>query len=196
MLQEAEQVPEAVTEEALNEPRRRDLRDWTIVTIDGEDAKDLDDAVSVVRLAPDRWQLGVHIAGAGRLRPRGPRWTEAYRRGTSVYLADRVVPMLPPRLSNGICSLNPGVDRLTLSCVMEIDGRARVRSYAIFPSVIRTAARLTYTRVNAILNDEPGRPRAWSTWCPCAGRWPSSWRCCGSGACAGAPWTSICPKPR
>ncbi|BAD39324.1 ribonulease R [Symbiobacterium thermophilum IAM 14863] len=157
VLQEAEQVPEAVTEEALNEPGRRDLRDWTIVTIDGEDAKDLDDAVSVVRLAPDRWQLGVHIADVAAYVPEGSALDrEAYRRGTSVYLADRVVPMLPPRLSNGICSLNPGVDRLTLSCVMEIDGRGEVRSYAIFPSVIRTAARLTYTRVNAILNDEPG----------------------------------------
>lgn len=157
VLREAEQVPDAVTEEALREPGRRDLRSWTIVTIDGEDAKDLDDAVSVVRLGPDRWQLGVHIADVAYYVPEGSKLDrEAYKRGTSVYLADRVVPMLPPRLSNGICSLNPGVDRLTISCVMEIDQTGEVRSYEIFPSVIRTAARLTYTLVNRVLAGEPG----------------------------------------
>lgn len=157
VLREAEQVPEEVTPEAVQESNRRDLRSWTIVTIDGEDAKDLDDAVSVVRLGKSRWQLGVHIADVAHYVAEGSALDrEAYRRGTSVYLADRVVPMLPPRLSNGICSLNPGVDRLTLSCVMEIDGEGKVRSYEIFPSVIRTAARLTYTRVNQILGGEPG----------------------------------------
>lgn len=157
VLREAEQVPEAVTPEAIQEGNRRDLRSWTIVTIDGEDAKDLDDAVSVVRLGRNRWQLGVHIADVAHYVREGSALDrEAYRRATSVYLADRVVPMLPPRLSNGICSLNPGVDRLTLSCVMEIDGEGKVRSYEIFPSVIRTAARLTYTRVNQILDGEPG----------------------------------------
>ena len=160
VMREAEQVPEAVTEEAIRQAGRRDLRSWTIVTIDGEDAKDLDDAVSVVRLGRDRWQLGVHIADVAYYVPEGSALDrEAYKRGTSVYLADRVVPMLPPRLSNGICSLNPGVDRLTLSCVMEIDGEGQVLSYEIFPSVIRTAARLTYTQVNRILAGEPGAAR-------------------------------------
>lgn len=157
VIREAEQVPEVVTPEAIAEGNRRDLRSWTIVTIDGEDAKDLDDAVSLVRLGRNRWQLGVHIADVAHYVHEGSALDrEAYRRATSVYLADRVVPMLPPRLSNGICSLNPGVDRLTLSCVMEIDGEGKVRSYEIFPSVICTAARLTYTRVNQILAGEPG----------------------------------------
>jgi len=157
VLREAEQVPGEVTEEAVRELGRRDLRSWTIVTIDGEDAKDLDDAISLVRLGRDRWQLGVHIADVAAYVPEGSALDrEAYLRGTSVYLADRVVPMLPPHLSNGICSLNPGVDRLTLSCVMEINGHGEVRSYEIFPSVIRTRARLTYTGVNRILAGEPG----------------------------------------
>lgn len=157
VLREAEQVPDAVSEEQVRAEGRRDLRSWMIVTIDGEDAKDLDDAISVVRLGPNRWQLGVHIADVSAYVPEGSALDrEAYRRGTSVYLADRVVPMLPPRLSNGICSLNPGVDRLTLSCVMEIDARGEVRSYEIFPAVIRTTARLTYTAVNRILAGEPG----------------------------------------
>jgi ribonuclease R len=156
VLAEAEAIPSEVTPEAIHEPGRVDLRDWTIVTIDGEDAKDLDDAVSVEQLGEGRWRLGVHIADVAYYVKEGSALDqEAYKRGTSVYLADRVVPMLPPRLSNGICSLNPHVDRLTLSCVMEINREGMVVKYEIFPSVIRTTARMTYSKVNQILDGDP-----------------------------------------
>lgn len=152
VLKEAEAIPDAVAAEAITEEGRRDLRDWRIVTIDGEDAKDLDDAVNVERVSEDIWRLGVHIADVSYYVREGSTLDrEAYARGTSVYLADRVVPMLPPKLSNGICSLNPQVDRLTLSCVMEIDSQGKVLRHEIFPSVIKTAARMTYTKVNEIL---------------------------------------------
>jgi ribonuclease R len=152
VLSEAEATPETVQEDAIGGEGRRDLRDWTIVTIDGEDAKDLDDAVNVERIGEGRWRLGVHIADVSYYVREGSALDQdAYRRATSVYLADRVVPMLPPRLSNGICSLNPHVDRLTLSCVMEINDEGKVLSYEIFQSVIKTVARMTYTKVNEIL---------------------------------------------
>ncbi|HEY8347671.1 MAG TPA: ribonuclease R [Symbiobacteriaceae bacterium] len=158
VLREAEALPDKVTEEMIAQEGRRDLRNWTIVTIDGEDAKDLDDAISVERLPNGHWRLGVHIADVSYYVKEGSALDqEAYKRGTSVYLADRVVPMLPPRLSNGICSLNPGEDRLTLSCVMEINREGRVLKYEIFPSVIRTAARLSYPQVNAVLEGDQGR---------------------------------------
>ncbi len=155
VLKEAEAIPDEVHESVIREKGRRDLRDWTIVTIDGADAKDLDDAVNVERIGDGLWRLGVHIADVSYYVKEGSALDrEAYKRATSVYLADRVVPMLPPRLSNGICSLNPGVDRLTLSCVMEIDRSGKVRSYELFPSVIRTAARMTYEKVNQILDGD------------------------------------------
>jgi len=136
---------------------RRDLRELPIVTIDSEDAKDLDDAVYVERLKNGRYLLGVHIADVSYyVQENSPLDNEARDRGTSVYLVDRVLPMLPHRLSNGICSLNAGVDRLTLSIEMEVDYQGNVISYEIFPSVIRVQTRLSYNIVRNILldNDE------------------------------------------
>lgn len=156
VMAEADAVPDAITEEEIVRQGRRDLRNMTIVTIDGEDAKDLDDAVNVERLENGNYLLGVHIADVSYyVREHSKLDQEAYNRGCSVYLVDRVIPMLPHRLSNGICSLNPKVDRLTMSCVMEFDHRTlkRVR-HEIFTSVIRTTERMTYTNVRKILADE------------------------------------------
>jgi ribonuclease R len=153
VMAEAEQVPDRISEEDL--AGRRDLRDRVIVTIDGEDAKDLDDAVEVVRLPNGHYRLGVHIADVGfYVKEHSALDREAYNRGCSVYLVDRVIPMLPRRLSNGICSLNPQVDRLTLSCEMVFDENVRLVSHDIYPSVIRTKERMTYTNVRKILVDQ------------------------------------------
>lgn len=153
VMAEAEAVPDEISESDLQ--GRRDLRDQVIVTIDGADAKDLDDAVHVVRLPDGGYKLGVHIADVGYyVKEDSELDREAYRRGCSVYLVDRVIPMLPQRLSNGICSLNPQVDRLTLSCEMEFDADGRVVSHDIFPSVIKTKERMTYKSVKRILADE------------------------------------------
>jgi ribonuclease R len=153
VLRAAEAIPLEISEEDL--VGRRDLRQEVIVTIDGEDAKDLDDAVQVKRLENGNYLLGVHIADVGYYVREGSRLDqEAYRRGTSVYLVDRVIPMLPQRLSNNICSLNPRVDRLTLSCQMEFTPNGERVAYDIFPSVIRTTERMTYKNVNRILVDE------------------------------------------
>jgi ribonuclease R len=155
VMAEAEQIPDKITEQDL--VGRRDLRDSgkRIVTIDGEDAKDLDDAVHVERLPNGGYRLGVHIADVGYyVKEKSKLDQEAYNRGCSVYLVDRVIPMLPHRLSNGICSLNPKVDRLTLSCEMEFDDKARLVKHDIFTSVIRTVERMTYTNVRKILTEE------------------------------------------
>lgn len=150
VMAEAEQVPEVIREEEL--VGRRDLRGKRIVTIDGEDAKDLDDAVNVERLPNGNYRLGVHIADVSYyVTENSALDREAYMRGCSVYLVDRVIPMLPHRLSNGICSLNPKVDRLTMSCEMELDGEGNVVGHDIFTSVIKTAERMTYTNVRKIL---------------------------------------------
>lgn len=153
VMKEAEKIPLTISEEDLQ--GRKDLRDWTIVTIDGEDAKDLDDAVSIQVLDNGNFLLGVHIADVSHYVKEGSELDrEAYRRGTSVYLVDRVIPMLPPRLSNGICSLNAGEDRLTVTVLMEVDREGQVVRYDIFKSVIRVKERMTYTNVRKILLEE------------------------------------------
>lgn len=152
VLEAAKQVPDTIEESELT--HRRDLRNEVIVTIDGEDAKDLDDAVTVQKLENGNYKLGVHIADVSYYVKEGSVIDkEAAERGNSVYLVDRVIPMIPHRLSNGICSLNPQVDRLTMSCEMEINGQGEVVNHEIFQSVIRTTERMTYTDINKILVD-------------------------------------------
>lgn len=151
--QEAEAIPDEITSTDL--AGREDLRDWTVFTIDGADAKDLDDAVSLTKIRPDLFRLGVHIADVSHyVREFSHLDREAADRGTSFYLPDRVIPMLPQRLSNGICSLHPRVDRLTMSATMDINKHGEIVNYHIFSSVIRTVERMTYTDVRRILRDE------------------------------------------
>ncbi|WP_134704449.1 ribonuclease R [Ammoniphilus sp. YIM 78166] len=155
VMKEAESVPEELTEGDWQGQNRRDLRDRVMVTIDGADAKDLDDAVSLERLENGNYLLGVHIADVSHYVKEGSFLDEeAYRRGTSVYLVDRVIPMLPHRLSNGICSLNPQVNRLAMSCDMELDQEAKLVRYEIFMSVIKTNERMTYQNVYKILEED------------------------------------------
>jgi ribonuclease R len=152
VLQEAESVPVKVAPQEIG--RRVDLRERNIVTIDGETAKDFDDAVEVRILPNGNYLLGVHIADVAHYVKEGSILDdEAFERGTSVYFPGRAVPMLPERLSNGICSLNPQVERLTFSVDMEIDRRGRFIDRKVYKSVIRTKERMTYTNVNAILTD-------------------------------------------
>ncbi|MGJ7911255.1 ribonuclease R [Neobacillus sp. LXY-1] len=158
VLQQANEVPDTIDESEL--ANRRDLRNEVIVTIDGADAKDLDDAVTVSKLENGNFKLGVHIADVSYYVKEGsPIDREAADRATSVYLVDRVIPMIPHRLSNGICSLNPKVDRLTLSCEMEINDEGQVVSHEIFQSVIKTTERMTYSDVNRILVDQDEETR-------------------------------------
>ena len=157
------EFPEFVKEEAKNIPQeieekdiknRKDLRNDIIFTIDGEDAKDLDDAISVRKTEEDTFILDVHIADVSYYVREGSHLNnEAARRGTSVYMFDRVIPMLPFELSNGICSLNAGTDRFALSCTMEIDKKGNVISSDVYKSVIRVTERMSYTDVNKILNN-------------------------------------------
>lgn len=144
-----------LTVEAEDIAGRLDLREVPTITIDGPDAKDLDDAISVTRLANGNFKLGVHIADVTHyVRAGTPLDKEAFTRGTSIYLLDRVLPMLPPDLSNGICSLTPGVDRLTLSVIMEIDEAGNLVNHQIAESVIRTHERMTYGAVNTLLEGD------------------------------------------
>lgn len=152
VMAEVEKIPSEVSEEEMLS--RTDLRDKMIFTIDGKDTKDIDDAISIEKIDNDKYILGVHIADVSHYVKRGSYLDDdAYERGTSVYLVDRVVPMLPHKLSNGICSLNPNVDRLAMSCVMEINGKGYVSDYQIFKSVIRSKKQMNYDDVNSILED-------------------------------------------
>ena len=152
IMNQVERVSQEVSEAAR--AGRRDLRELVMVTIDGEDAKDLDDAVSVT-FDGEKYQLGVHIADVTNyVQENSALDREALKRGTSVYLVDRVIPMLPHALSNGICSLNEGVDRLDLSCIMTVDKKGEITDYEICESVIRVNNRMSYTQVKAILEDE------------------------------------------
>lgn len=149
VMREAERTESGVSSKET--AGRKDLRDVQMVTIDGEDAKDLDDAVSLTK-KDGVYYLGVHIADVSHYVTEGSALDrEALKRGTSVYLVDRVIPMLPHKLSNGICSLNAGEDRLALSCLMEIDEKGNVLGHEIAETVIRVDRRMTYTAVNAIL---------------------------------------------
>jgi ribonuclease R len=150
VLREAESIPTEVAPDEI--AKREDCRERNIVTIDGETAKDFDDAVEVRELPNGNFLLGVHIADVAHYVTEGNALDrEAYERGTSVYFPGRAVPMLPERLSNGICSLNPRVDRLTFSVDIEIDKRGRFVNHRVYKSVIKTKERMTYTDVNAIL---------------------------------------------
>lgn len=155
----AEAIAPAVRPEELR--GRADRRMLSVVTVDGEDAKDLDDGVYVERRSDGGYFLGVYIADVSHyVRENQPLDIEARERGTSVYLVDRVIPMLPKALSNGICSLNAGVDRLSMACEMLLDASGRVKRYEILPAVIHVRHRLTYTAVNQALVDRDPHVRA------------------------------------
>ena len=152
VMEEVNALPSEVLDS--NRKGRKDLTDMTIFTIDGDDTKDIDDAISISKKG-ENYILGVHIADVSYYVKEGTAlYKEAYSRGTSVYLVDRVVPMLPHKLSNGICSLNPNVDRLAISCIMEITPNGKIVSHDIFESIIRSRIQMTYKKVNKILNDE------------------------------------------
>lgn len=152
VMNQAERIPEELTEIDYN--AREDLRDWDIVTIDGPDSKDLDDAVSLY-MDGDNYVLGVHIADVTHYVKEGSALDrEALKRGTSTYLTDRVIPMLPHKLCNGICSLNEGVDRLTLSCIMTINPKGEIIDHRIVESVINTNHRMIYDDVDLILKSK------------------------------------------
>ena len=155
VIDEADRIPESVDvqSEAIARQNRTDYRDLPTVTIDGEDTKDIDDAISLVKEGK-KWKLGVHIADVAEYVKEGSALDkEAFNRGTSVYLADRVIPMLPRKLSNGICSLNAGEDRLAMSCVMTIDEKGEVSEYEISESIIHVDARLSYNGVMRLFEE-------------------------------------------
>ncbi|MDO5650407.1 MAG: VacB/RNase II family 3'-5' exoribonuclease, partial [Gallicola sp.] len=153
VLAEAMDMPQEVRESDLE--GREDFRDELIFTIDGPDAKDLDDAISIEKIDGDIYRMGVHIADVTHyVRENSPLDKEARLRGTSVYLIDRVIPMLPKELSNGICSLNPGVDRLTLSVIMDINKNGKVINSKIINGVIRSKRRLIYETVSDLLEHD------------------------------------------
>ena len=153
VLEEAQKVAVPILQEEID--RRLDIRDLNIFTIDGEDAKDLDDAISIERLSNGNFKLGVHIADVTHyVHEKSKLDKEALKRATSVYLVDTVIPMLPKTLSNGVCSLNPHEDKLTLSVFMEIDRKGNVKQYDIKETIINSKARMTYTEVSDILEND------------------------------------------
>ena len=152
VMKEVDEMPSEVLDK--DKKGRKNLTDKIIFTIDGDDTKDIDDAISIEKKG-NNYILGVHIADVSYYVKEGMAvYDEAYRRGTSVYLVDRVIPMLPHKLSNGICSLNPNVERLAVSCIMEIDPNGKIISSEIFESIIKSRIQMTYKNVNKILNDE------------------------------------------
>lgn len=162
VISEAERIPEVIPEEEIK--KRLDLREKTIFTIDGADAKDLDDAVSIEKLENGNYKLGVHIADVTHyVKENSPLDKEALKRGTSVYLVDRVIPMLPKKLSNGVCSLHPGVPRLTLSIFMEINKTGKVVDHQILETVIESKERLIYDDISDLLEkDDPKQKERYS----------------------------------
>jgi ribonuclease R len=151
VMQQVESVPEEITENDMI--GRKDIRNLQTVTIDGEDAKDLDDAITITKEG-NIYRLGVHIADVTNyVTENSPLDKEALKRGTSVYLVDRVIPMLPHKLSNGICSLNAGVDRIALSCFMDVDDKGNVIGHEIAETIINVDRRMSYTNVKKILED-------------------------------------------
>ena len=151
-IEEIKSIPDHVSDFEMK--GRRDLRDKIIVTIDGDDAKDFDDAIGIEKLSNGNYLLGVHIADVTHYVKEGTSLgMDAEERATSVYLVDRVIPMLPHQLSNGICSLNPHVDRLTMSCDMEIDSTGKILNYDVYESVINSKMRMTYKKVNKYLEE-------------------------------------------
>lgn len=151
VLEEVKLIHPTIDKEPMTD--RIDLREKLIITIDGDDTKDIDDAISIEKLNSKEFLLGVHIADVSYYVKKGsPLDQEAFSRGTSVYLADRVVPMLPKELSNGICSLNPQVDRFAISCEMKINYHGEVIAYDIYPSIIQSRHQMTYKNVNAMID--------------------------------------------
>ncbi len=151
-LTQVDNLPQSVRD--MDKVGREDLTDWEIFTIDGEDTKDIDDALSCKKLPNGNYLVGVHIADVDYYVPEGsPLDMDAFKKGTSNYLAGKVIPMFPHKLSNGICSLNPYVERLTMSCIMEVSPKGKVVRHRIVPSVIRSRLKMSYTKVNQLLKD-------------------------------------------
>lgn len=156
-IEQVKNIPLTVRD--IDKIGRSDLTDWEIFTIDGEDTKDIDDALSCKVLENGNYQIGVHIADVSYYVPKGsPLDNDAFKKGTSNYLAGTVIPMLMRELSNGICSLNPEVERLAMSCIMEVNSLGKVINYNIMPTVIKSRIKMSYTKVNAILKDNKVDP--------------------------------------